>query len=82
MYIIVNSLLYFRSDLVPVYAFGENSAYNQSPVDKTSSNFWLKREFYKKTNFFLPMISGRGIFPNTKGVFPLNVPIRVVSKFY
>ncbi|KXN66471.1 diacylglycerol acyltransferase [Conidiobolus coronatus NRRL 28638] len=66
------------SDLVPVYAFGENSTYNQSPVDQTSSNFWLKREFYKKTNFFLPMISGRGIFPNTKGAFPLNVPIRIV----
>ncbi|KXN66479.1 diacylglycerol acyltransferase, partial [Conidiobolus coronatus NRRL 28638] len=66
------------SDLVPVYAFGENEVYNQDPVDQKSFNFRIRRWLYKKTNFFLPSISGRGIFPNTKGIFPNNVPIRIV----
>jgi hypothetical protein len=64
-----------------MYAFGETDTYSQSPVDENCSHFWLRRKFYKSTNFFFPYISGRGILPNTKGMFPHSVPIRIVSKY-
>ncbi|KXN66475.1 diacylglycerol acyltransferase [Conidiobolus coronatus NRRL 28638] len=66
------------SDLVPIYGFGENCTYDQSLIDQNSKSFRLKRLLYKKTNFFWPSIAGRGILPNTKGLFPINTPIRIV----
>lgn len=71
----------FRSDLVPVYTFGENEAYNQPLINQSSKYYWLSRTVYKLSNIIFPVLSGRGIFPNTKGMFPNNVPIRIVSKF-
>jgi hypothetical protein len=66
--------------LVPVYSFGENDTYNQFPLDKTGSYYWLNKVIYRYTNVIFPVVFGRGILPNTWGVFPNNVPIRIVSK--
>ncbi|KXN66478.1 diacylglycerol acyltransferase [Conidiobolus coronatus NRRL 28638] len=66
------------SDLVPVYAFGENETYSQPSLDQNIIYFWLSHTIYRFSNLIFPILSGRGIFPNTKGIFPNNVPIRIV----
>ncbi|KXN64613.1 diacylglycerol acyltransferase [Conidiobolus coronatus NRRL 28638] len=66
------------ADLVPVYSFGENDTYNQHPIDQSSKFYRVNKAFYKRTNAVFPKLSGRGILPNTKGIFPNNAPIRIV----
>lgn len=71
-----------RSDLVPVYSFGENEAYKQVIFEE--GTYWrsLQKKFQKILGFAPCLFHGRGLFfGNSWGIVPYSKPITTIGKF-
>ena len=79
----MNDVIIFlsRTDLVPVYSFGENDLFLQVGNPEGS---WLRafqRKFKNIAGFSPPVFSGRGIFNYTFGMLPYRKPVRTIGMF-
>lgn len=58
------------SSLVPVFSFGENSAYQQLANPRGSMLRKFQNAMQKKMGFSMPIILGRGVFTYSHGILP------------
>lgn len=78
----VTSASVLRSDLVPVYSFGENDAYKQV-IFKEGSYWRLWQKRLQKLLGFAPcLFHGRGFFFSSSwGIVPFCKPITTIGQF-
>lgn len=71
-----------RSDLVPVYSFGENDAYKQVIFEEGSYwRMWQKR-LQKLLGFAPCLFHGCGLFFSSSwGIVPFSKPITTIGEF-
>lgn len=71
-----------RSDLVPVYSFGENNAYKQVIFEEGTYWRYLQRRLQKILGFAPCLFHGCGLFfGNSWGLVPYGNPITTIGKF-
>lgn len=75
---LIHDLLCFRAQLVPVFSFGENDIFHQSPNDSKSIMRRIQTSFTKLVGFSPPIFHGRGVFQYTWGILPFRKPITTV----
>lgn len=75
-----NSVLSFRSPLVPVFSFGETDVFR--PINNPSESLLRKiQEKIRQITGISPMFPlGRGLFQYSFGVVPLRKPVTTVGK--
>eukprot|EP00127_Corallochytrium_limacisporum_P001281 Clim_evm6s49 gene=Clim_evmTU6s49 len=64
--------------LVPVFAFGENDVYSQTPNERGTTVRTWQEKIMRVFGFSTPFIQGRGVFQYTYGFMPYRRPIHVV----
>ena len=73
---------FLRSDLVPVYSFGENDAYQQIILEEGSWWRLVQRRMQKIVGFAPCLFHGCSFFSaDTWGIVPYCKPITTVGEF-
>lgn len=64
--------------MVPVFSFGENDYFQQTPNPPGSRLRWLQDMLTKHLGFSPPVFHGRGVFNYTFGLIPFRRPVTTV----
>lgn len=64
--------------LVPVFSFGENDLYHQTPVSQASFLRKVQMAFTKLVGFSPPLFHGRGVFQYSYGFLPYRRPLATI----